>query len=111
MSYIIKTVLAALLIVVSSEAAKRSPLMGALIISLPITSIIAMCFLYYDGQDAGKIAEFARSIPPVLLPSVAFFYGFSFLIESHMGFVMAMVLATGLMLGGYGAFLMISRNG
>jgi len=111
MSYIIKTILAALLIVVSSEAAKRSPSMGALIISLPLTSMIAMCFLYYDLRDTGKIAEFARSVPPVLLPSVVFFYGFSFLVESHMGFVMAMVLATGLMLGGYGVFLMVSRNG
>lgn len=110
MSYAIKILLTALLVVGSSEAGKRFPALGAAIISLPLASMIAMSFLYYDTQDAPKVAEFARAIPPIMVPSVLFFYAFSFLVEYNAGFVMAMLLATVMMLAGYGAFLYLARG-
>ena len=109
MSYVIKILITALLVVSAAEIAKRFPMLGAAIISLPLASMIAMSFLYYDGRDTAKVAEFARSIPPLMLPSVVFFYAFSFLVEYNTGFVMAMLLATAIMLAGYGAFMLMIR--
>jgi len=105
MNYLIKIILTVLIILGASEAAKRIPAAGALIVSLPLTSMIAMCMLYYDTNDAGKVAEFARAIPPILIPSIAFFYVFAFLVEYGLGFVMAMGLATLVMLSGYGLYM------
>ncbi|MDX1975608.1 MAG: DUF3147 family protein [Rickettsiales bacterium] len=107
MSYAVKIILTVFLVIASTETAKRFPAMGAAIITLPLTSMIAMCILYYDSQDAGKVAGFARSIPPVLLPSIIFFYAFSFLVEQNLSFVMAMLFATTLMLGGYAMCLFL----
>jgi hypothetical protein len=112
MIYAVKILLTALMVVAASETAKRVPAVGAAIISLPLASMIAMGFLYFDTRDVAKVAEFARSIPPMLIPSVIFFYAFSFLVESQAGFVMAMVLATAIMLLGYGLYLyLFVRNG
>ncbi len=79
--------------------------------TLPLMSVIVMCMLYYDTRDAGKVAEYARAVPPLIIP-FAFFYAFVFLVEYKAGFVMAMVLATAIMLSGYGLYLyFFARNG
>jgi hypothetical protein len=108
MQYAIKIFVAALLVVTSSEIAKRFPALGALIIALPITSIIAMSFLYYDTKDTAKISEFSRSIPPIVIPSIAFFYGFSYLMDRNYSFSLSMSLALFLMLAIYGLYLFLS---
>jgi hypothetical protein len=112
MSYLIKIGITALLVISAAEFAKRFTSLGAVLISLPIASIIAMSFLYYDTRNTAKVAEFARSIPLAIIPSIAFFYTFSFLAERNLGFVMSMVLSIGLMLCGYSLYLFLTlRNG
>ena len=49
---LIKFSLSALMIVLISEAAKRSIWLGAILASLPITSLLAFCWLYQDTGDA-----------------------------------------------------------
>ncbi len=105
MQYIIKIIITTILVISASEVAKRFPALGALIIALPLTSIIAMNFLYYDTRDAVKVAEFSRSIPPVIVPSIIFFYAFSFLIDKNFTFAVAMSSALLLMLCAYGIYL------
>jgi hypothetical protein len=112
MSYAIKLIVTALVVVLSAETAKKFPLLGAAIIALPLASMIAMTFLYYDTQDANKVAQFAREIPPLLIPTILFFYAFSYMVESGIGFVTAMVASTMLMLGGYGLYMyFFAKNG
>lgn len=110
MQYAIKIFITVALVIASSEIAKRFPSVGAAIIALPITSIIAMSFLYYDTQNTVKVAEFSRSIPPVVIPSIVFFYGFSFLIDRNFSFIMAMSLSVLLMTSLYGLYLFFSTR-
>jgi len=105
MTYAIKIFLTVLIILGASEAAKRLPAAGALINALPLMSVIVMCMLYYDTRDGAKVAEYARAVPPLVIPSIAFFYVFAFLVEYGLGFVMAMGLATLVMLSGYGLYM------
>lgn len=109
MIYFTKIVIAVLLMLAASEAGKRVPVLGAAIVSLPLASMIVMSFMYYDTRNALKVAEFARAVPPIMIPSVLFFYAYAFLVESQVGFVMAMLLATAIMLAGYGIFILIIR--
>ncbi len=110
MTYIIKILLTVLLVISSAEVAKRFPALGAMIIALPLASMIAMSFLYYDTGDAARVGQFARAIPPMLVPTILFFYAFAFLVEYKVGFVMAMLVAAAIMLGGYGLFIYVMRG-
>jgi hypothetical protein len=48
MYLLLKDVLSGAVIAVASEAARRSSLLGAVIISLPLTSLLAIVLLYRD---------------------------------------------------------------
>jgi hypothetical protein len=107
LSYIVKILITVAVVISASEIAKRFPALGAMVVALPITSIIAMSFLYYDTKDSTKLSEFSRSIPPVVIPSIAFFYAFSYLIDRSFSFVMAILLASLIMLSIYGLYLFL----
>ena len=49
-------------IVTASEIAKKSTVFGALVISLPLASIMSLTWLYNDTKDTAQVADFAESI-------------------------------------------------
>ncbi len=57
----------------ASELAKKTTLLGALVISIPFTSIMAMIWLYRDTGDTEKIAAFSESVLWLVLPSLVLF--------------------------------------
>lgn len=55
MSWIItKYLLTAAVIVVVTEAAKRSEKLGGFIAALPLVTLVALIWLYYRGSTTGK---------------------------------------------------------
>ena len=57
MLYLIaKALLSGVIIMAASEAAKRSPTYGALLVSLPLISILAMVWLWRETGDNERIA-------------------------------------------------------
>ncbi|MBU6337148.1 MAG: DUF3147 family protein [Acidobacteria bacterium] len=68
-----KALISGVLIAAASEVARRSSLFGAVIISLPLTSILAMVWLYRDTRDTGQVTSLSWSILWVIVPSVVFF--------------------------------------
>ena len=73
MYLLVKALLSGLVVAVASEAARRSTLFGAILISLPLTSILAIVWLYRDTGDTGEVADLSWSILWVIVPSLAFF--------------------------------------
>lgn len=63
-----------------SELGRRSSLAGALLASLPLTSILALVWLYHDTQNLEKVAQLSNGIALIVLPSLVFFLSLSFLI-------------------------------
>ena len=53
--YTIKILLSSLVLVAVSEIAKRSSTLGALLASLPLTSLLAFVWLYLDTGDVQKV--------------------------------------------------------
>ncbi len=101
MVFAIKVIIGALIAVLASEAAKRSTALGAMIITLPLTSMLAMTFLYHDTKSLEKVGAFAKEIPLAVLPSFLFFFMFAWLAKLDVAFPLAMLLSTGIMLAGY----------
>lgn len=84
--YMVKVGISAVVIVVVSELAKRSSFFGALIASLPLTSLLAILWLYFEKAQLEKISNLSRSIFWLVLPSLVFFLLFPALLTRGMQF-------------------------
>jgi hypothetical protein len=84
--WFIKLMFSAGIIVAAAEVAKRNEFWGAVIIALPLSSMIAMGWLYVDTQDSAKVSEFARDIFYLVPPSLLFFLPFIFESKTHWPF-------------------------
>ncbi|OFZ19035.1 MAG: hypothetical protein A2Z20_09810 [Bdellovibrionales bacterium RBG_16_40_8] len=73
MFYAVKVIISALLIVAASELAKRSPSLGGIIASLPLTSLLAIIWLYRDTNDIQQIQSLSYGILWAVIPSLALF--------------------------------------
>ena len=92
-----KGVLSGAIVVGASELAKKTTLLGALVISIPVTSIMAMIWLYKDTGDSTQVADFAESILWLVIPSCALFLVLPYLLRKGWEFEAAMavgILAT-----------------
>jgi hypothetical protein len=83
---VIKALLSGVIIAAASEAAKRSPAMGAVILSLPLMSILAFIWLWRDTSDPEGIAALSQSTFWFVLPTVPMFLVLPALLRGGMGF-------------------------
>src|SRR5262245_1845053 len=100
MHFLIKTLVSALLIAAISEIAKRFTWFAAILASLPITSILAMIWLYHDTKDAQRVATLSYGVFWMVVPSLVFFLLLPTLLK-HLPFAAAMLLGCAAMAGVY----------
>lgn len=91
-----KVLVSAVILAVASEVAKKDTFWGALIVALPLTSVLAMLWLYADTRDDARVAAFARDILMLVPVSLVLFIPFVLEKKTHWGF--AINLGTGLAL-------------
>jgi len=91
--YLIKTIITALIIVIVSEVAKRSTLFGALIISIPLTSLLAFIWLYFDTRDYQKVIDLSYGTILLTIPSFAFFLILPILLKMKQNFVISIIIS------------------
>lgn len=84
--YIFKVVISAIVIVLVSEIAKRSSLFGAIIASLPLTSLLAILWMHFEKVETEEIKNLSKSIFWLVLPSLAFFLLFPALLNRGIHF-------------------------
>lgn len=94
---LLKLLLSASIIVAVSEIAKRSSLLGGLIASLPLTSLLAFIWLYAETRDKDQVAALSNSIFWLIVPSLSFFIVFPTLLK-RLDFVWALVASIAIML-------------
>ena len=108
--YIIKTLISAVIIVAVAEISKRSSLIGALLASLPIVSLLAMLWLYLDTKDAAKVASLATGIFWLVLPSLSLFITLPMLLRAKVNFYLSLGASVVVMLACYGTMLFILKK-
>jgi hypothetical protein len=84
--FIVKCLLSGVIIAVVSEVAKRSPAFGALIVSLPLVSLLGILWLWRDTGDTGRIASHAESTFWYVLPSLPMFLVLPAMLRAGIGF-------------------------
>jgi hypothetical protein len=107
--YITKIVITTVLIVAVSELAKRSSLMGALLASMPLISVLAMIWLYIDTKDVDKVSALSSSVFWLILPSFVLFITLPFLLRYGLHFYTSLSLSIALTIGSYW-LMMVALN-
>ena len=106
MLYLIaKAALSGIIIAVASEVARRWPGWGALIVSLPLVSILAMLWLWRDTHDPVRMADHVYSTFWFVIPSLPMFLlipamlrqGYSFWLALALGCALTVVLYLGML--------------
>lgn len=92
--YLIKIALTSAVVVSVSEIAKRSIVAGAVIASLPLTSLLAFVWLYSETGDVQKITALAQGVFWMVLASLPFFLILPTLLKSGWGFWPSMGVAS-----------------
>lgn len=103
--YLSKIIITALMIVLIAEISKRSTLIGSILASVPLISVLAMVWLYIDTQSTAKVTQLAHSIFWLIIPSLTLFITLPLLIKKGVGFYPSMVLSIGMTILSY--YLMI----
>ena len=107
---IIKTVLTAVIIVGISEIGKRYTTFAALLATLPLTSLLAMIWLYVDTKDAEKIADLSTGIFWLVLPTLLFFLILPWLLSKQMNFWVSMAVSSAVMIVFYLGYATIGKK-
>jgi hypothetical protein len=84
--FTVKCLLSGIIVGVVSEVAKRSPAFGALIVSLPLVSLLGILWLWRDTGDAERIAGHAESTFWYVLPSLPMFLALPAMLRAEVGF-------------------------
>jgi len=90
---IIKAALSGAIVAAVSEIARRYPGWGGLLASLPLTSLLAMIWLWRDSHDPERVAELTAGIFWFILPSLPLFLVMPWLLRSGVAFWLAMAIS------------------
>jgi len=95
MNIIIKYLLTAAIVVAVSELAKKSDKLGALLVALPIVTILSMIWLHLEskaGGDISKVANHAYYTFWYVIPTLPMFIVLSILLKKGMSFWLSMMI-------------------
>lgn len=81
-----KVLLSALVIVIVTKVQLVSDRLSALLIALPLTSLIAMIWMYYAGQNSQRLANHAESTFWFVLPTLPMFLIIPLMLRHGWGF-------------------------
>jgi len=101
MHLVLKTLITAILVVGIAEAGKRFSMIGGILASLPLTSVLAFIWLYNDTKDIKAVTDLSYTIFWMVIPSLFFFLCLPFLLKLGWKFYPALITSSALMAGVY----------
>lgn len=107
---LVKAAISGFIVAVASEVARRWPGAGALIVSLPLVSILAMIWLWRDTSEVDRLAAHSQATFFFVLPSLPMFLLVPLLLRNGTGFWTALALGCTLTALLYLAMVMIGAR-
>lgn len=99
-----------MIVAVASEVARRSSLLAAVIVSLPLVSILALVWLWLDTRDVDEVVSLSWSILLVVVPSFVFFVALPLALRRGLEFWPALTLACAATAAAYGLWVLAARR-
>ena len=90
---VIKIILSAIIIFIASEVAKKSIILGSIIVSLPLMSLLTISWLQIETKDTQSIISLSYNIFWLTLLSLSFFILFPYLLKKNISFGLSMGLS------------------
>ena len=90
--YIIKIVITASIIVVVSEISKRIPLLGSMIASLPLVSVLGMIWIFQETKENQKLITHAEGTFWYVLPSLPMFLLMPWMMRKGVSFYLTLTV-------------------
>jgi hypothetical protein len=106
---ITKYLITAAIVVVVSEAARRSDKLGGFIAALPLVTVLTLIWLYVEGQPPPRIANHAWYTFWYVLPTLPMFLAFPALLN-RMGFWPTLVASIGITVACFGLLALVGRR-
>ncbi|MDD3788110.1 MAG: DUF3147 family protein [Petrimonas sp.] len=108
--YIIKVLLSSVIIVAISEISKRSTMLGSILASVPLVSLLAIIWLYLDTKDVKQVADLSQGVFWMVIPSLLFFILFPAMIHKNVNFWVSLVTSLAVMIIAYFVMLFILKK-
>ena len=106
----IKALISGVLIALASEIARRNPGWGGLIASLPLTTLIALVWLWRDTHDPARAADFVSGTALYVLAALPSFAVLAILLRKGAGFAPSLAVGIATAMAGYLALMWIGRR-
>ena len=90
---IFKILLTAMIIIGIYEIAKRSTLIAGIVASIPLTSLLALTWLYFDTQSSSTVMDLSRNILLMIPPSLTFFIALNSLLGWNTAFTLSLLIS------------------
>ena len=108
--FVIKAALSGLIVAAVSEIARRFPGWGGLLASLPLTTLIALVWLWRDTHDPARAADFVAGTALYVIAALPSFAVLAVLLRRGAGFAPALAVCCVVAIAGYLALLLIGRR-
>jgi hypothetical protein len=95
LGYALRILVAAIVVVLISEVARFKPRAGALMLSLPLSSLVAFVLIWMNNKDVQMVSSLAREVLLMIPLSLVFFLPFGWMERFQIDFWTAMVLGVG----------------
>jgi hypothetical protein len=92
--FLLKAAITITLVLAASVLARRPGLAGALIASLPLTSLLVLGWLYVDTRNPQQVADLAVNILWFVLGSLPFFVVLAFTLRSGVNVALSFLMAS-----------------
>ena len=90
---IIKIFISAIIVFFVSEISKHNSLLGGLLASIPIISVLSLLWLYQETQNIDKIIALSHNIIILVIPSLILFFSLPYFLRSGCNFYLSMFYA------------------
>lgn len=106
----VKALVSGAVIALASEVARRNPGWGGLVASLPLTTLIALAWLWRDTGDSVKAADFVAGTALYVLAALPSFAVLAVLLRREAGFWPALGAGCIAAMAGYLALIFVGRR-
>lgn len=106
----LKAALSGVVIAAASELARRNPGWGGLVASLPLTTLLALIWLWRDAPDAARAADFLIGTALYVVAALPSFVLMAILLRRSAGLPLALAAGCLAAMAGYLVLMALGRR-